>query len=262
VQRNGLQDNCDNVINQGGDVQAKDRIIVALDVDSADRAISLVERLRDEVGVFKVGLELLMAAGPPVVRRIQAAGATKVFLDAKLHDIPNTVQGAMRGIVELGVWCVTLHTTGGAAMLRAAAETAKTESATTQVARPLLLGVTVLTSLPAQALQDELGVDREMSDHVGFLAKLAHRSCCDGVIASPMEIETVRRAVPDPKFMIITPGVRPIGSSAGDQVRVLTPAEAVRRGADYLVIGRPIVAASDPVDAARRIAAEIEQTND
>ncbi len=243
-------------------MQAKDRIIVALDVDSAERAVELVERLRDEVGVFKVGLELLMAAGPGVVTQVLAAGAQKVFLDAKLHDIPNTIQGAMRGIAGLGVWSVTLHTTGGVAMMRAAAETAKAAAAKAGVARPLMLGVTVLTSLSGEALRSELGVDREMADHVAFLANTAYRTCCDGVIVSPMEIETVRRAIDDPEFLIITPGVRPAGSSAGDQARVLTPGEAVRRGADYVVIGRPITASSDPVDAARQIAAEIEQAFD
>jgi orotidine-5'-phosphate decarboxylase len=237
----------------------KDRIIVALDVDNVDRAVALVEALRDDVGVFKVGLELLMAAGTQVVSQVQAAGAQRVFLDAKLHDIPNTVAGAMRGVARLGAWCVTLHATGGSAMLSAAAETATSEAGRIGIRRPLLLGVTLLTSLSAATLHEELSVTLDTASYVGQLARLARNAGCDGVIASPQEIETVRQAVTDPAFLVITPGVRPAGSPVGDQARVMTPGEAVRRGADYLVIGRPITCAPDPLEAARQIAAEIEE---
>jgi orotidine-5'-phosphate decarboxylase len=236
----------------------KDRIIVALDVDNAERAVELVTALRDDVGVFKVGLELLMAAGPQVVSQVYAAGAARVFLDAKLHDIPNTVAGAMRGVVRASPWCVTLHATGGSTMLRAAVEMAQAEAERAGTQRPLLLGVTLLTSLSAAVLREELSVNLGTADYVTHLARLAHGAGCDGVIAAPQEIETVRKAVPAPGFLIITPGVRPAGSAVGDQARVMTPGEAVRRGADYLVIGRPITGAQDPVEAARRISAEIE----
>lgn len=238
-------------------MQAFERIICALDVDNADQAIQLVERLSDHVGMFKVGLELLTAEGAQVVSRLIASGAGRIFFDAKLHDIPNTVAGAMRGVVRHGAWCVTVHAQGGSAMLRAAVETAETASATLGMGRPQVLAVTVLTSLGPDTLRDEVQVGVPLADHVAHLACMAHEAGCDGVIASPQEIEIVRRTVHDPGFLIITPGVRPAGTGAADQARVMTPAEAVRRGADYLVIGRPITRATDPVEAAQRIAAEI-----
>lgn len=238
-------------------MQAKERIIVALDVDNAYRAIQLVGMLRHHVGVFKVGMELVTATGVEIFDKLRDAGAERIFYDAKLHDIPNTVAGAMRGVVRRGAWCVTMHTTGGAAMMRAAAATAKAEADDFGTTRPLLLGVTVLTSIGAETLRDELRVIQSVEEYVAHLAKLAQEAGCDGVIASPQEIEAVRSAIPDPNFLVITPGVRPAGSDAGDQARVMTPGEAIRRGASYLVIGRPIVASLDPVAAAERIADEI-----
>lgn len=239
-------------------MQANERIIVALDVDTAERAEELVCLLRGRVGVFKAGLELVISAGAGVFDRLRAAGAERLFYDAKLHDIPNTVAGAMRGVVRRDAWCVTVHTTGGAAMLRAAVDAATTEAKRGQNPRPKVLGVTVLTSIGPDALRDELGVGLPVSDYVVHLARLAQASGCDGVIASPNEIEAVRQAVPDPDFLIVTPGVRPAGSDRGDQARVMTPGEAIKRGASYLVIGRPIVAASNPARAAEQIAAEID----
>lgn len=235
-------------------MQPKDRIICALDVDDACRAIQLVEQLKDHVGVFKVGLELTTAAGVQIFARLREAGAERFFYDAKLHDIPNTVAGAMRGVVRLGVWCVTVHAAGGAAMLRAAVETARQTAEVEGLPRPRVLAVTVLTSIGPETLHGELCIEMPLRDYVSHLARLAYETGCDGVIASPQEIEPVRAAVPAPDFLIVTPGVRPAGSQAGDQARVLTPAEAIRHGADYLVIGRPIVAAPDPVAAAQQIA--------
>ncbi len=240
-------------------MEAKERIICALDVDSAARAVELAEQLREHVGVFKIGLELLMSAGIEAVGQVLQAGARRIFLDAKLHDIPNTVAGAMRGVVRSGAWCVTLHCSGGSAMLCGAAQEARREAERLNVAAPQLLGVTLLTSLSAEQLRGELQVGRDVAGYVGDMARLAYESGCNGVIVSPREIETTRQAVPDPGFLIITPGVRPTGSAVGDQARVMAPGEAIRRGADYLVIGRPITAANDPVEAAQRFAAEIRE---
>lgn len=240
-------------------MEAKDRIICALDVDNAFRALQLVRMLREHVGVFKVGLELLNAAGSEIVEKLQDAGAERIFYDAKLHDIPNTVAGAMHGIVRLGVWSVTVHTMGGPAMLRAAVEAARGQEATGGPVGPWVLGVTVLTSIDPETLKTDLQVAMPLESFVPFLAKHAHAAGCAGVIASPLEVAAVRQAVSDPDFLIITPGVRPAGADRGDQARVMTPGEAIRSGANYLVIGRPIVASSDPVGAAQSIAAEIAQ---
>ncbi len=239
-------------------MQASERIIVALDVDSAARAVELVRELREHCGVFKVGLELLNAAGGDILSVLQDAGADKIFYDAKLHDIPNTVAGAMRGIAKMGIWCVTVHAAGGGAMLTAATEAAKATAEAAGIAPPKIFAVTLLTSIGPDALQNELRVGDSVAEYVAAMAKMAYDCGCDGVIASPQEIAIVRATVPDPKFLIITPGVRPVGSQAGDQARVTTPAAAVQSGADYLVIGRPIVAASDPAAAAQKIAAEME----
>ena len=234
-------------------MQPKDRIICALDVGDVCRAVQLVEQLKDHVGVFKVGLELATAAGVQVFARLREAGAERFFYDAKLHDIPNTVAGAMRGVTRLGVWCVTVHAIGGAAMLRAAVESARQTAEVEGLPRTRVLAVTVLTSIGPETLREELRVETPLVGYAGHLARLAYDAGCDGVIASPQEIEAIRAAVPAPDFLVVTPGVRPPGAQAGDQARVMTPAEALQRGADYLVIGRPILAAPDPVAAAQQI---------
>lgn len=240
-------------------MEAKDRIICALDVDNAHRALQLVRMLRDHIGVFKVGLELINSAGTDIIEKLQDAGADRIFYDAKLHDIPNTVAGAMRGIARLGLWSVTVHTSGGPAMLRAAVGAAREGADSDAPHRLKVLGVTVLTSIDPETLKSELQVAMPLETFVPFLASRAYAAGCAGVIASPLEVAAVREAVPDPGFVIITPGVRPAGSDRGDQARVMTPGQAVRCGANYLVIGRPIVSAPDPVEAAIRIAAEIAQ---
>lgn len=240
-------------------MEAKDRIICALDVDNAYRALQLVGMLREHVGVFKVGLELINATGTDIVEKLQDAGACRIFYDAKLMDIPNTVAGAMRGISRLGVWSVTAHTMGGPAMLRAAVETARDAATAEGLPEVKVLGVTVLTSIGTETLRDDLKVSMPIGEYVPYMATQAHAAGCAGVIASPLEVAAVRQAIPDPNFLIITPGVRPIGAEKGDQARVMTPGEAVRSGASYLVIGRPIVGAPDPVEAAQKIAAEIAQ---
>ncbi len=234
---------------------ASDKIIVALDVETTAEAVSLVERLNGEVGVFKAGLELLTSEGPGVIDALRKAGASKIFYDAKLHDIPNTAAGAMRGVRKAGAWCVTVHAAGGSAMLRAAVKAAR--EATGSETRLLVFAVTVLTSISQEMLASELSVEGGVEAQVVHLAQLAHEAGCDGVIASPLEIEVLRKAIPDPKFWIVTPGVRPAGTQKGDQARTLTPGEAIRAGASALVLGRPITQASDPVSAARKIAQEI-----
>lgn len=213
-----------------------DRLIFPLDVDTLEQALPLVERLRDSVGVFKVGLELFSAAGPEAVRAIRSASGAGVFLDVKLHDIPATVEGAARALRKVGPAMLTVHTSGGKAMLEAAVRAAGPDV--------LVLGVTRLTSLEASA------------DEVCELARLARESGCGGVVCSGAEAAAVRQAV-GPGLRIVCPGVRPAGGDPGDQARVVTPESAIQAGADYLVCGRPIRDAADPVAAANAIADEI-----
>lgn len=234
----------------------KDRIIVALDVDTEEKAIKLVEKLAGEVGAFKVGLELFNVAGPGIFDKLKAAGAENIFYDAKFHDIPNTVAGAVRAATRLSLWMLNVHCTGGKEMMKAAAQAAKDEASKLGIDPPKLIGVTVLTSIDPMILTDELRVASGLIDLVVHLAKLAKSSGLDGVVASPNEVQYIREAC-GPDFLIVTPGVRPAGTDIGDQKRVMTPAEASRAGASYLVIGRPITRADDSIQAARAIAAEL-----
>jgi orotidine-5'-phosphate decarboxylase len=231
--------------------QAHERVIVALDMPELDAALRLAERLAPHIGAVTVGLELFNAAGPKAIGALVETGA-KVFYDAKLHDIPNTVAGAVRAAVRQRLWMINVHTTGGSAMMEAAVEAARSQGA---AGAPKVIGVTLLTSLGADLLRDEFGI-ADPRAYVERLAKLALRSGLDGVVASPLEAEAIRQACGD-SFLIVTPGVRPAGSDVGDQRRAATPADAVAAGADYLVIGRPITGAKDPVEAAQRIAEEL-----
>jgi len=235
---------------------ATDRIILALDVDSETKAIGLVRSLADEVGAVKVGLELFNSTGPDIFARLKQAGAERIFYDCKFLDIPNTVAGASRAAARMGVWMLNVHTTGGSTMMKAAAEAARQTAAQTGVPAPLVIGVTVLTSIDETILRDELVVSSDVRSQVAHLALLAKNSGMDGVVASPHEIGAIRDAC-GKDFLIITPGVRPRGAAVGDQKRVMTPGEAIAHGADFVVIGRPITAAEDPVAAARAIAAEM-----
>jgi len=232
-------------------------LVVALDVASPDQALSLVERLRGVAGMFKVGKQLFTAAGPEIVRKIIAMGE-HVFLDLKFHDIPNTV--AMAGVeaARLGVSVFNVHAMGGSKMMRAVNDAVTETAEREKMTRPLILGVTVLTSHTQDSLK-EVGIDRKLEDEVVNLAKLCAASGLDGVVASPLEITPIRRAVEDSGFVILTPGVRPAGASLDDQSRVMTPAEAILAGANFLVIGRPITAANDPAAATRKILDEINQ---
>ena len=234
----------------------KERIIVAVDVDSADRAEALAKRVAGEVGGLKVGLELVNAAGFGVLDRMRAAGAERIFYDCKFHDIPNTVAGASRAAARLGVWMFNVHCSGGYDMMKAAREAAEDGARSVGVGRALVIGVTVLTSIDQRTLTDELGVSAAVRDQVVRLAVLARKAGLDGVVASPHEVEAIRSEC-GPDFVIVTPGVRPAGADVADQKRVMTPSEAVVAGADYLVIGRPITKANDPAGAAREIASQI-----
>jgi orotidine-5'-phosphate decarboxylase len=232
------------------------RLIIALDVENKEHALTLVGELR-EAQIFKVGLELFTAEGPPLVRALGELGKS-VFLDLKLHDIPNTVAEVVRVGVRLGAAMMTIHTSGGEDMMRKAAEAASAESGKTKTARPLLLGVTILTSLKNDDLE-AIGMAPDTSGQVLRLAGLAKKSGLDGIVCSAQEIEIARREL-GTGFVIVTPGIRPAWAPAHDQKRIMTPSQAIQKGSDYLVVGRPITQATSPSEAFLKILEEIEKT--
>ena len=229
---------------------ARERLIVALDVPSASQARELAAEIGDSAGFFKIGLQLFLAEGPRMVREMVSAGRP-VFLDLKLHDIPNTVAGAVKSAGALGAAMLTIHAAGGPAMLRAAVEAARSLPDP-----PMLLGVTVLTSIDEPQM-NAAGVNGAVKEQVIRLAKMVRDCGLGGVVASAHEAGLVRQVV-GPSMAIVVPGIRPAGSEKGDQARVATPAEALRAGASHLVVGRPITAAADPRAAANAVLKDME----
>lgn len=236
---------------------AQEKLIVAIDVHETEKVYSLVNKLRDHVKYFKVGMELHNALGPKILEGIYSLGG-RVFLDLKFHDIPSTVARAASVVTGHGVFMFNVHAAGGLEMMRATVRAATERAEQLRIPRPILLGMTVLTSIDERILREEMGLGRTVEEQVVFWSRLSQEAGMDGVVASPREIHAVRRAC-GPDFVIVTPGIRPTWARSNDQRRVMTPGEAIRAGADYLVIGRPITEADDPAEAARRILAEMEE---
>ena len=230
-------------------------VIAALDVPEAETALRLASQLAPMVGAFKIGSELFTSAGPDIVRKIRATGGS-VFLDLKFHDIPNTVAKAVASAVRLDVQMITIHTSGGLEMMRAAEESAQKTASQTGCNAPLVLGVTVLTSMDSKNLS-EIGAQANMGQQVERLANLAVKAGLRGLVCSPLEIVALRRILPS-HIQLVTPGIRTGAEKADDQKRTLTPKEAMGAGASWLVIGRPIYAAENPRAAAEAILASLK----
>lgn len=236
----------------------KQQLILALDVDSREKAEEWVHRLKSQLGFFKVGLQLFTKEGPELVRSIRARGG-RIFLDVKYHDIPNTVAKACESAAGLGVDFVTVHALGGKVMMKAAAVALKSTAERMRLPRPRLLAVTILTSHDARSLKQDIGLRGKPEAEVKRLALLAKSAGCDGVVCSPREIKLVRKAC-GPAFLIVTPGVRAAGAPKQDQKRTLSAGQAVAAGADFLVVGRPITEAEDPLEAVKSLAEDMYLT--
>jgi orotidine-5'-phosphate decarboxylase len=241
---------------RNAELNPADRLVLALDLDNDQEALDIVDEVKGSVGLFKVGHQLFTAYGPDIVRRIIGRGG-RVFLDLKYHDIPTTVAKASAEAVKLGASIFNVHALGGLDMMKAAAESARETADKLGVPAPVALAVTVLTSMDEKNLRKELKIMRSLQREVSHLARLAQRAGMNGVVASPQEIKLLRRAVRG-NFVILTPGVRPAWAGKDDQKRTMTPAEAVSAGADYIVIGRPVLKAADRREAVRKIIEEIE----
>ena len=237
-------------------IAPKERIIVALDVESAETARGIVAEIGSSVGAFKFGLQIYTAAGPDLVRELCQAG-DRVFLDLKFHDIPNTVANAAVEAARLGVWMLNIHALGGGEMMRRTVDAVDETSLREGLERPKIIAVTILTSSDGNELR-EVGIEREVTDEVLNLAKLTAKCGLDGVVASALEARPIKQAVGSDQFLIVTPGIRKTSETNDDQKRVMTPAEAVSNGSDYLVIGRPITGAADRKEAIESIIKEIE----
>jgi orotidine-5'-phosphate decarboxylase len=235
-----------------------DQLLIALDVESAEHAIRLADRLRGLAGGFKIGSQLFTAEGPSIVRALVDRG-DRIFLDLKFHDIPNTVVAAVAAAASLGVWMINVHASGGTRMMQAARAAAEDAARRSGRTRPIVIAVTVLTSMDAAALA-ETSVDRPVLDQVLHLAELTRAAGLDGVVASPLETSLIRQQC-GPAFTIVTPGIRGGGATAGrkdDQERTMSPREAIDAGASFIVVGRPIIGAPDPRAAAEKIVQEME----
>jgi len=238
---------------------SKEKIIVALDVETAEDAREIIAELREEVGAFKIGLQLFTAAGASFVRETVADGV-KLFLDVKFHDIPNTVAKASAEVARLGVWMFNVHALGGGEMMRRTVENVREVCEKENLSKPKIIGVTVLTSSDAETLR-EVGIETEINAQVLNLARLTAKCELDGVVASPLEARLIREnfeKTGKKDFLIVTPGIRPIFATNDDQKRVMTPKDAAKAGADYMVIGRAITQAADKRAAVRKILEEIE----
>ena len=231
------------------------KIVLALDVDSDVQALKLCEELKDYVGLFKIGSQLFTRFGPSMVKKVIEMGAG-VFLDLKFHDIPNTVAMAAREAVRMGVGMFNVHACGGAEMMKQTALMVQKTCAESAIPEPVTLAVTILTSMSEDVLKNEVRCSASLESQVLHYASLAGKSGLKGVVASPHEIASIRGQM-GPGFVILTPGIRPEWSQKNDQKRIMTPREAIKAGADYIVIGRPILADPKPLDAAKRVVDEI-----
>jgi orotidine-5'-phosphate decarboxylase len=233
----------------------KDKVIVALDVETADEAREHIAELREYAGAFKIGLQLFTAAGTAFVREV-VESEVKLFLDVKFHDIPATVAKAAVEVARLGVWMFNVHALGGSEMMKKTIESVREICDKENLKQPKMIGVTVLTSADQSTLS-EIGIDKEINSQVLKLARLTAKCGLDGVVASPNETAEIRANVENKDFLIVTPGIRPDFATNDDQKRVMTPRQAVESGADYLVIGRPILQAKDPKAAINKILTDL-----
>ena len=234
---------------------AIDRLIVALDLNSEEKAVAMAEKLKNDVKIFKVGLELFSACGPGIVNRIKETGCD-VFLDLKFHDIPMTVAKAAAAVTKLEPFMFNVHGLGGCEMMRRTAEAVAAEAGRLGIVKPKVLAVTILTSLDEKAVK-EAGICGNVKEAVLRLATLAKKAGLDGVVASPSETNRIRRDLGE-DFLIVTPGVRPLWAVSNDQKRIATPEAAIKDGADYIVVGRPITESKNPAEAAREILKEMK----
>ena len=236
-------------------MNAKDRLIVALDVDTKEEVEYLVNELKDDVGMFKVGLQLYTSMGNEIISYIKSRGG-KIFLDLKLHDIPNTVSETVRVLTKSGVDMMNVHSQGGMAMMKLAKETSVKTANELGIEAPLLIAVTILTSLGDTEV-DEIGYNKSAKDMVEHLGLLTDKAGLDGVVCSPLEAGIIKNACSE-GFITVTPGVRPAGELVGDQKRITTPGQAIKGGSTYIVVGRPITKAENVKEAAKKIVAEME----
>lgn len=235
-------------------MKADNRLIIALDVDTKEKALLLVSLLKKDVGIFKIGSELFTSCGPDIVQDVKKMGC-EVFLDLKFHDIPNTVAKSAAAAVRSGAFMFNVHAIGGGDMMKKAAEAAREEAMKLKTGKPKVIAVTVLTSMDENNLK-KIGIDDNMENHVLRLAEMAFKSGLDGVVVSPSEAKLIRKKFKG-GFLIVTPGVRPLWAAKNDQKRIATPKEAIEDGASFIVVGRPVTESPDPALAARKVLEEI-----